>query len=86
MTRNLRVALIEDEVAWGDKYANLEQLGKNIRNVSEGTDELDGSFGDSTSSSPYLAGKSTKNGDEVVFVGGRNLDDVKHYAKTIKFK
>ncbi len=38
MTRNLRVALIEDEVAWGDKYANLEQLGRNIKNVSDGTD------------------------------------------------
>ena len=38
MTRNLRVALIEDDVAWGDKYANLEQLGRNIKNVSDGTD------------------------------------------------
>ena len=35
---------------------------------------------------PYLAGKSSKNGDEVVFVGGRSLNDVKHYANTIEFK
>lgn len=35
---------------------------------------------------PFLAGKSTENGDEVVFVGGRNLDEVMHYANTIKFK
>lgn len=35
---------------------------------------------------PYLAGKSTESGDEIVFVGGRNLDDVKHYANTIEFK
>ncbi len=35
---------------------------------------------------PYLAGKSSENGDEVVFVGGRSLNDVKHYANTIEFK
>ncbi len=35
---------------------------------------------------PFMAGKSTENGDEVVFVGGRNLDDVKHFANTIEFK
>ena len=38
ISRNLRVALIEDNVAWGDKYANLEQLGRNIQNVSDETD------------------------------------------------
>lgn len=35
---------------------------------------------------PFLAGKSSENGDEIVFVGGRDLDNVKHYADTIKFK
>ena len=38
ISRNLRVALIEDNVAWGDKYENLKQLGRNIQNVSEETD------------------------------------------------
>lgn len=38
ISRNLRVALIEDNVAWGDKYANLEQLARNIQNVSDDTD------------------------------------------------
>ena len=38
ISRNLRVALIEDNVVWGDKYANLEQLGRNIKNVSDETD------------------------------------------------
>ena len=38
ISRNLRVALIEDNVAWADKYANLEQLSRNIKNVSDGTD------------------------------------------------
>ena len=38
ISRNLRVALIEDNIAWGDKYANLEQLGRNIKNVSDETD------------------------------------------------
>lgn len=38
ISRYLRVALIEDNVAWGDKYANLEQLGRNIKNVSDETD------------------------------------------------
>ena len=38
ISRNLRVALIEDNFAWGDKYANLEQLARNIQNVSDDTD------------------------------------------------
>ena len=38
ISRNLRVALIEDNVIWADKYANLEQLSRNIKNVSDGTD------------------------------------------------
>ena len=38
ISRNLRVALIEDSIEWGDKYANLEQLGCNIKNVSDETD------------------------------------------------
>jgi len=38
ISRNLRVALIEDDVVWADKYANLEQLGRNIKNVSDETD------------------------------------------------
>ncbi|MBQ2653227.1 MAG: hypothetical protein IJF83_06685 [Methanobrevibacter sp.] len=35
---------------------------------------------------PFLVGKSSPNGDEVVFVGGRNLDNVKRYANSIEFK
>ena len=38
ISRNLHVALIEDNIAWGDKYANLEQLSRNIKNVSDNTD------------------------------------------------
>lgn len=38
ISKNLRVALIEDNVAWGDRYANLERLGRNIKAVSQGTD------------------------------------------------
>jgi len=37
-SRNLRIALLEDNVAWGDKAANLEQLRRNLRNIPEGTD------------------------------------------------
>ena len=37
-SRNLRVALIEDNIAWADKAANVEQLKRNLRNVPEGTD------------------------------------------------
>ena len=40
ISRNLRVALIEDNVIWGDKYANLEQLSRNIKNVSDETDVI----------------------------------------------
>ena len=42
--------------------------------------------GDMSGVPSYLAGKSNHDGSEAVFVGGRNLDDVKHYANTIKFK
>ena len=37
-SRNLRVSLIEDNIVWGDKQANLEQLKRNLRNVPEDTD------------------------------------------------
>lgn len=37
-SRNLRVTLMEDNIAWGDKAANLEQLKRNMRNMSEDTD------------------------------------------------
>ena len=33
----------------------------------------------------FLVGKSSETGDEAVFVGGRDLDYVKHYADTIEF-
>ena len=35
---------------------------------------------------PYLAGVSNDDGSEAVFVGGRNLNDVKHNASSIEFK
>lgn len=38
ITKNLKIALIEDDIKWGDKYANLERLGRNIQKVSNGTD------------------------------------------------
>lgn len=34
---------------------------------------------------PYLVGKSSDDGSEIVFVGGKNLDDIKKYADTIEF-
>ena len=34
---------------------------------------------------PFLVGKSNHDGSEVVFVGGNNLNDVKHFATTIEF-
>ena len=34
----------------------------------------------------YLVGVSNEDGSEVVFVGGRNINDVKHYASTVEFK
>ena len=37
-TRNLRIALIEDNIAHGDKAANLEQLRRNLLNIPEDTD------------------------------------------------
>ncbi len=37
-TRTLRVVMIEDNIAWGNKKANLEQLKRNMRNIPEDTD------------------------------------------------
>ena len=38
LDRNLTITLIEDDIAWGDKTANLEQLKHNLENVPDGTD------------------------------------------------
>ena len=38
ISKNIRVALIEDDVVWGNRYANLDKLGRNIKAVSQGTD------------------------------------------------
>lgn len=38
IAKNLKIALIESDIKWGDKYANLEQLGRDIHDVSSSTD------------------------------------------------
>ena len=38
LARNLRIALIESEITWADKQANLERLEQNLKNIPEGTD------------------------------------------------
>ena len=37
-SRNLNIVLIEDQIVWGDKAANLEQLRRNMANLPIGTD------------------------------------------------
>lgn len=37
-SRTLRVVIIEDNITWGDKQANIEQLKRNMRNIPEDTD------------------------------------------------
>ena len=37
-SRNLRVSLIEDQVIWADKEANMQQLRRNLQNVPDDTD------------------------------------------------
>ena len=37
-TRNLNIVLIEDQIAWGDKATNLEQLRRNMASLPPGTD------------------------------------------------
>lgn len=37
-SRNLRVALIEDNIVWCDKQANMEQLKRHVQNIPENTD------------------------------------------------
>ncbi len=38
ISRNLRVTLIEDDIVWGDREANIKQLERNMRNMPEDTD------------------------------------------------
>ncbi len=38
LARNLRIALIESEIKWADKQANLAQLETDLRNIPDGTD------------------------------------------------
>ena len=38
ISRNLNIVLIEDNIAWGDKEANLAQLRRNMQNLPMGTD------------------------------------------------
>ena len=38
ISRNLRVTLIEDDIVWGDREANIKQLERNLRNMPDDTD------------------------------------------------
>ena len=38
ISRNLRVSLIEDDIVWGDRQANFQQLERNLRNIADDTD------------------------------------------------
>ena len=38
ISRNLRVTLIEDDIVWGDRQANIQQLERNLRNIADDTD------------------------------------------------
>ena len=38
LNRNLNIALIEDNITWGDKQANLTQLEENLKKMPEGID------------------------------------------------
>ena len=38
ISRNLRVTLIEDDITWGDREANIKQLERNLRNMPDDTD------------------------------------------------
>lgn len=38
LSRNLKVTLIEDNIAWGDRDANMAQLRRNLQNMPDDTD------------------------------------------------
>ena len=38
LNRNFNVVLIEDNIIWGDKNANIEQLKRNLRKMPHGVD------------------------------------------------
>ena len=38
ISRDLRVTLIEDDIVWGDREANIKQLERNLRNMPDDTD------------------------------------------------
>ncbi|MBQ2485128.1 MAG: nitrilase family protein, partial [Muribaculaceae bacterium] len=37
-SRDLKITLIEDDVAWGDRSANMAQLRRNLQNTPDDTD------------------------------------------------
>ena len=37
LSRNMRVTLIEDDIAWGDREANIKQLERNLRKIPKDT-------------------------------------------------
>ena len=37
-SRNLKVTMLEHDIAWGDKQANLAQLERYMRNMPDDTD------------------------------------------------
>ena len=67
-SRNLRVSLIEDQVIWADKEANMQQLRRNLQNVPDDTDLV-------VLPEMFSTGMIVESREQAVELAERNIDD-----------
>ncbi len=68
LNRNLNITLIEDNIIWGDKSANLQQLKRNLRNLPPDTDIV-------VLPELFTTGLITGDRDQVASLAERNTGD-----------
>lgn len=67
-SRTLRTVIIEDNIAWADKAANIEQLKRNMRNIPEDTDLV-------VLPEMFSTGVLTEGREQALELGERNTGD-----------
>lgn len=68
LSRNLKVTLIEDNIAWGDKEANLAQLRHHFQNMPDDTDLV-------VLPEQFSTGFKTSDRDQALSLAERNTGD-----------
>lgn len=71
LARNIRIALIEDNISWADKEANLNQLKRNLQNIPDGTDIV-------VLPEMFSTGVITSSKDDALALAERNTGDTMH--------